>query len=200
MVLWRAWRLFLRGSRESKHLNLKSCQSSMWFASVLCRVCVWSEVKKTIPRVQTRHIYKPLTQETVGNTVLCSASQSLCRSRGTASSWGIQKWMSRDSQIFWLSHSRTGWHWWHLRQIQLHRDVLFRTAPGHNQDFQGDDYELVGHNCCSFARAMVEKLGVRSMPRWVDRLARQHSNPTNFTLTGPGSSFSEKFLAFLAFQ
>ena len=114
----------------------------------------WSEVKKTIPRVPTRHIYKPLTQETVGNAVLCSASQSLCRSRGAASSWGIQKWMSRDSQIFWLSHSRTGWHWWHLRQIQLHRDVFVSTkAPGHNQDFQGDDYELVGHNCCSFARA-----------------------------------------------
>lgn len=27
------------------------------------------------------------------------------------------------------------------------------------------------HNCCSFARALVKKLGVRSMPSWVDRLA-----------------------------
>ncbi|CAL1173378.1 unnamed protein product [Cladocopium goreaui] len=68
------------------------------------------------------------------------------------------------------------------------------------QDFQGDDYELVGHNCCSFARAMVDNFSTIGIPYWVDRLARQHRNPTNFTLTGPGSSFSEKFLAFLAFE
>lgn len=78
-------------------------------------------VKKTIPRVQTRHIYK------------CS--------------------------VF-LGHSEMN--------VVGFANLLTESF----QDFQGDDYELVGHNCCSFARAMVKKLGVRSMPRWVDRLAR----------------------------
>lgn len=78
-------------------------------------------VKKTIPRVQTRHIYK------------CS--------------------------VF-LGHSEMN--------VAGFANLLTESF----QDFQGDDYELVGHNCCSFARAMVKKLGVRSMPHWVDRLAR----------------------------
>ena len=78
-------------------------------------------VKKTLPRFQTRHVYK------------CS--------------------------VF-------------LGESEVDHAEFARLLTESFQDFHGDDYELVGHNCCSFARALVKKLGVRSMPSWVDRLAR----------------------------
>eukprot|EP00929_Paragymnodinium_shiwhaense_P082826 TRINITY_DN43836_c0_g2_i2.p1 TRINITY_DN43836_c0_g2~~TRINITY_DN43836_c0_g2_i2.p1 ORF type:complete len:793 (-),score=128.62 TRINITY_DN43836_c0_g2_i2:80-2458(-) len=34
------------------------------------------------------------------------------------------------------------------------------------------DYGLIGHNCCSFARELCERLNVGPMPHWVDRFAR----------------------------
>ncbi|CAE7835833.1 unnamed protein product [Symbiodinium sp. CCMP2592] len=40
------------------------------------------------------------------------------------------------------------------------------------QEFMGEHYDLVGHNCCSFGRHLVKELGVGQMPHWVDRLAR----------------------------
>ena len=78
-------------------------------------------VRKTIPRNQTRHIYK------------CS--------------------------VF-LGDSEVG----QAEFVELLRECF--------QDFMGEHYELVGHNCCTFARALVRKLQVRAMPSWVDRLAR----------------------------
>ncbi|CAL1148643.1 unnamed protein product [Cladocopium goreaui] len=111
---------FVRANRV-----LSIAGSGAYFAGVEIFGWEWSYgehgVKKTIPRVQTRHIYK--------------------------------------YSVF-LGHSEMN--------VAGFANLLTESF----QDFQGDDYELVGHNCCSFARAMVEKLGVRSMPRWVDRLAR----------------------------
>ena len=78
-------------------------------------------VRKSIPRNQTRHIYK------------CSVFLG-------------------DSDVS------------HVEFVELLSQCF--------QDFLGDNYELVGHNCCTFARALVRKLQVRSMPSWVDRLAR----------------------------
>lgn len=36
----------------------------------------------------------------------------------------------------------------------------------------GENYDLLGHNCCSFARTLLEKLGVGPMPAYLDRFAR----------------------------
>jgi len=40
------------------------------------------------------------------------------------------------------------------------------------QTWRGGDYELLGHNCCSFASELVGLLGVGPIPPWVDRFAR----------------------------
>lgn len=39
-------------------------------------------------------------------------------------------------------------------------------------DWGAADYQVLGHNCCSFAAEMVERLGVGPMPPWVNRFAR----------------------------
>lgn len=36
-------------------------------------------------------------------------------------------------------------------------------------EWRGDDYELLEHNCCSFADALCEELVGESIPSWVDR-------------------------------
>eukprot|EP00930_Biecheleria_cincta_P002143 TRINITY_DN103182_c0_g1_i1.p1 TRINITY_DN103182_c0_g1~~TRINITY_DN103182_c0_g1_i1.p1 ORF type:complete len:593 (+),score=60.89 TRINITY_DN103182_c0_g1_i1:77-1855(+) len=38
--------------------------------------------------------------------------------------------------------------------------------------WRGAEYDIVGHNCCSFAREFCERLGAGSTPPWVDRFAR----------------------------
>lgn len=38
--------------------------------------------------------------------------------------------------------------------------------------WRGAEYDIVGHNCCSFARELCEKIGVGATPPWVDRFAR----------------------------
>lgn len=38
--------------------------------------------------------------------------------------------------------------------------------------WHGAQYDIVGHNCCSFARELCERLGVGATPLWVDRFAR----------------------------
>ncbi|CAE7670784.1 unnamed protein product [Symbiodinium microadriaticum] len=40
------------------------------------------------------------------------------------------------------------------------------------QEWRGQDYDVLSHNCCSFGRRFVEALGVGPMPDWVDRFAR----------------------------
>eukprot|EP00439_Symbiodinium_sp_Y106_P018756 s1947_g2.t1 len=41
------------------------------------------------------------------------------------------------------------------------------------QVWRGDDYDLLSHNCCSFAAAFCHLLGVGdSFPKWIDRFAR----------------------------
>ncbi|CAE8621235.1 unnamed protein product [Polarella glacialis] len=46
--------------------------------------------------------------------------------------------------------------------------LLFRMC----KSWRGRHYDLVGRNCCSFARKLLEALGVGPMPPWVDRLPR----------------------------
>lgn len=36
----------------------------------------------------------------------------------------------------------------------------------------GSEYDLIGQNCCSFAAALCQRLGVGPLPPWVDRFAR----------------------------
>jgi hypothetical protein len=38
------------------------------------------------------------------------------------------------------------------------------------EEWQGDDYDLLMHNCCSFAGALCLRLVGDSIPAWVDRL------------------------------
>mmetsp|Transcript_12381 Transcript_12381/g.29105 ORF Transcript_12381/g.29105 Transcript_12381/m.29105 type:complete len:433 (+) Transcript_12381:98-1396(+) len=42
-------------------------------------------------------------------------------------------------------------------------------------DWPGYEYDLIHHNCCSFCNAMLEELGLRRLPGWVDRAARAAS-------------------------
>lgn len=92
---------------------------------------------------------------------------------------------------------------WVLRAVQTPKwyDALDTICF---EDFAGDDYDLIGRpqmhrgmqkkgmqkkgmhssqmvsalrrNCCTFARALVKKLGVSSVPKWVDRLVTQQRN------------------------
>lgn len=40
------------------------------------------------------------------------------------------------------------------------------------KDWMGNTYDLMAKNCCSFADAFCLKLGVKGLPKWVDRFAR----------------------------
>merc|ERR1711977_702758 len=40
------------------------------------------------------------------------------------------------------------------------------------QEWPGDDYHLIHHNCLHFCNALCAELGVGRIPGWVDRLAR----------------------------
>lgn len=40
------------------------------------------------------------------------------------------------------------------------------------QTWSGSDYDMLGHNCCSFAGELCRRLGVKPLPPWVDRFAR----------------------------
>jgi hypothetical protein len=40
------------------------------------------------------------------------------------------------------------------------------------QEWSAHEYEFLGHNCCTFARELVERLQVGPLPPWVDRFAR----------------------------
>lgn len=40
------------------------------------------------------------------------------------------------------------------------------------QAWRGADYHVLGHNCCSFAAELCDRLGVGPMPAWVNRIAR----------------------------
>lgn len=40
------------------------------------------------------------------------------------------------------------------------------------QVWSGADYDLFGQNCCAFANTLCQKLGVGSLPTWVDRFPR----------------------------
>ncbi|CAE7183365.1 unnamed protein product, partial [Symbiodinium pilosum] len=59
-----------------------------------------------------------------------------------------------------------------LGETELNEAQFAGTLRKAFQEFMGDDYEIVGHNCCSFGRFLVKELGVGPMPAWVDRLAR----------------------------
>merc|ERR1712187_528286 len=39
--------------------------------------------------------------------------------------------------------------------------------------WKGCDYDLLRKNCCHFAEAFAQELGVGSLPGWVNRLARE---------------------------
>lgn len=40
------------------------------------------------------------------------------------------------------------------------------------QDWVGCRYDLLAYNCCGFASALCERLGVGKLPQWVDRVPR----------------------------
>jgi len=48
----------------------------------------------------------------------------------------------------------------------------------------GRQYDILGQNCCSFANALCERIGVGSIPPWVDRFARVLHGVTQ---AGPGA-------------
>mmetsp|Transcript_81182 Transcript_81182/g.181634 ORF Transcript_81182/g.181634 Transcript_81182/m.181634 type:complete len:184 (-) Transcript_81182:157-708(-) len=51
------------------------------------------------------------------------------------------------------------------RQVQ---EVILEFAG----EWQGTGYDCIRRNCCSFAQALAQRLGVGPLPGWVDRLCR----------------------------
>jgi len=49
--------------------------------------------------------------------------------------------------------------------------LLVRLAAA----WPGADYDLIHHNCCDFANALCEELGVGRIPGWIDRFGRTAS-------------------------
>eukprot|EP00930_Biecheleria_cincta_P049607 TRINITY_DN34808_c0_g1_i1.p1 TRINITY_DN34808_c0_g1~~TRINITY_DN34808_c0_g1_i1.p1 ORF type:complete len:537 (-),score=89.69 TRINITY_DN34808_c0_g1_i1:369-1979(-) len=46
-------------------------------------------------------------------------------------------------------------------------------------EWPGSEYHLIHHNCLSFCNVLLEKLGLRKIPGWVDRAARAASQVDN---------------------
>lgn len=55
----------------------------------------------------------------------------------------------------------------------LSKDGVVELVNRMQDEWQGDDYNLLSKNCCTFARAFLEELGAEPMPGWVDRAARR---------------------------
>lgn len=53
--------------------------------------------------------------------------------------------------------------------------ILARMAG----EWPGSEYHLIHHNCLTFCNALLEKLGLRKIPGWVDRAARAASQVDN---------------------
>lgn len=59
-----------------------------------------------------------------------------------------------------------------LGLVKLSRSEIASVIWKMCQEWRGNDYRLLGHNCCDFAAELCIRLKVREMPGWVDRFAR----------------------------
>eukprot|EP00929_Paragymnodinium_shiwhaense_P051405 TRINITY_DN25874_c1_g1_i1.p1 TRINITY_DN25874_c1_g1~~TRINITY_DN25874_c1_g1_i1.p1 ORF type:complete len:847 (-),score=166.16 TRINITY_DN25874_c1_g1_i1:157-2697(-) len=60
----------------------------------------------------------------------------------------------------------------YLGRTELSQLEVAEVLHGFCRSWRGGEYDLLEHNCCSFAAEFSERLGVGPMPAWVDRLAR----------------------------
>lgn len=60
----------------------------------------------------------------------------------------------------------------HLGHTPLNVAQFARILHDVAQRWRGNDYDIIGHNCCVFARELIAALRVGDMPAWVDRFAR----------------------------
>lgn len=60
----------------------------------------------------------------------------------------------------------------HLGRTSLTEDGFAELLHQMCQEWRGADYQVLGHNCCSFASDLCDRLGVGPMPPWVNRIAR----------------------------
>jgi len=60
----------------------------------------------------------------------------------------------------------------YMGRTMLDREQLACVLHELAQQWPGEQYDLLSRNCCSFAAAMCQRLGVGELPRWVDRLPR----------------------------
>jgi len=59
----------------------------------------------------------------------------------------------------------------YLGDCGLDRDAVHAILLALRDEWQGCDYHVLRHNCCSFAREFAVELGLGGIPSWVDRLA-----------------------------
>jgi hypothetical protein len=55
-----------------------------------------------------------------------------------------------------------------LGRTPLTEDEVKELIQAMKADWQGSTYDLLHNNCCSFARRLLEELGVEEMPEWAD--------------------------------
>jgi len=55
----------------------------------------------------------------------------------------------------------------------LSEEQVLAVLTRMEKEWDGDDYNLLSKNCCTFARAFLDELGAEPMPGWVDRAARR---------------------------
>eukprot|EP00929_Paragymnodinium_shiwhaense_P093401 TRINITY_DN53553_c0_g1_i1.p1 TRINITY_DN53553_c0_g1~~TRINITY_DN53553_c0_g1_i1.p1 ORF type:complete len:464 (+),score=68.64 TRINITY_DN53553_c0_g1_i1:106-1497(+) len=59
-----------------------------------------------------------------------------------------------------------------LGRTTLSKEQVVATLQGLVKDWRGPDYDILNHNCCSFAAEFCDELGVSDLPPWIDRFAR----------------------------
>ena len=62
-----------------------------------------------------------------------------------------------------------------MGMTQLSKDDVDALVAQLKHEWPGDDYNAIKRNCCHFCEDMLGRLGVGSLPSWVNRLARVSS-------------------------
>jgi len=60
----------------------------------------------------------------------------------------------------------------HLGETQLSMEMVNNTISEIIEEYPGNSYDVLRHNCCHFAEDFCQRLSVSPPPAWVHRLAR----------------------------
>jgi len=84
-------------------------------------------------------------------------------------------WATDGSGIFWCAPAQCIRHNYrgpiHMGKTTLRRDCVQKLLSDMSKEWHGQDYSIVGQNCCTFSESFCQRLGVGTLPSWVKRMS-----------------------------